>query len=116
VSNIPSGGTGNAISCAEHAIYLMLATLRFHNAMADRCVFVCIGGAGSLGPCPHTGTPQCRHATAVITSSYRYWLPLLAPHRSIRTRRLGVPLGQSLFTKTVLIVGFGSIAKELAVR
>lgn len=34
VSNIPSGGTGNAASCAEHAVYLMLATLRHHNAMA----------------------------------------------------------------------------------
>ena len=28
VSNILSAGTGNALSCAEHAIYLMLATLR----------------------------------------------------------------------------------------
>ncbi|EFN57851.1 hypothetical protein CHLNCDRAFT_143308 [Chlorella variabilis] len=70
VSNIPSAGTGNAASCAEHAIYLMLATLRYHNAMAD----------------------------------------------SIRERRLGVPLGQTLLGKTVLLVGFGNIAKELAVR
>ena len=44
-------------------------------------------------------TPQC--------------LPSLC---SIRHRRLGVPLGQTLFGKTVLIVGFGNIAKELAVR
>ncbi|PRW58809.1 kinase [Chlorella sorokiniana] len=70
VSNIPSAGTGNAVSCAEHAIYLMMAVLRSHNEMAD----------------------------------------------SIRHRRLGVPLGQTLFGKTVLIVGFGNIAKELAVR
>ncbi|KAL4434238.1 hypothetical protein ABPG75_000679 [Micractinium tetrahymenae] len=70
VTNIPSAGTGNAASCAEHAIYLMMASLRQHNAMAD----------------------------------------------SIRQRRLGVPLGQTLLGKTVLIVGFGNIAKELAVR
>jgi phosphoglycerate dehydrogenase-like enzyme len=38
VSNIPSAGTGNAISCAEHALLLTLATLRHHNAMADRWV------------------------------------------------------------------------------
>lgn len=36
VSNIPSAATGNALSCAEHAVFLMLATLRQHNAMADR--------------------------------------------------------------------------------
>ncbi len=36
VSNIPSAGTGNAVSCAEHAIYLMMAVLRSHNEMADR--------------------------------------------------------------------------------
>lgn len=28
VSNITSAGTGNAVSCAEHAIFLVLATLR----------------------------------------------------------------------------------------
>ena len=28
VSNIPSLATGNALSCAEHAVLLMLATLR----------------------------------------------------------------------------------------
>lgn len=70
VTNIPSAGTGNAASCAEHAIYLMLAALRQHNAMAD----------------------------------------------SILHRRLGVPLGQTLLGRTVLIIGFGNIAKELAVR
>lgn len=35
---------------------------------------------------------------------------------SIAHRRLGQPLGQSLFGKTVLVVGFGSIAKELIAR
>ena len=70
VSNIPSAGTGNAASCAEMALYLMLATLRNANAMAD----------------------------------------------SIQRRRLGVPLGSMLAGKRVLVLGFGSIAKELITR
>ncbi|PSC74029.1 glyoxylate reductase hydroxypyruvate reductase isoform X2 [Micractinium conductrix] len=70
VSNIPSARTGNAASCAEHAVYLLLACLRHHNAMAD----------------------------------------------SIQQRRLGMPLGQTLLGKSVLVVGFGNIANELIVR
>ena len=35
VSNIPSEGTGNALSCAEMAIYLTLACLRSAPSMAD---------------------------------------------------------------------------------
>ncbi|BDA43435.1 Glyoxylate reductase [Coccomyxa sp. Obi] len=70
VSNIPSEGTGNALSCAEMAIYLTLACLRSANACAE----------------------------------------------SINERRVGVPLGRTLFGKTVLIVGFGGIAKELVPR
>ena len=70
VSNIPSSATGNALSCAEHAIYLMMATLRQQNAMRD----------------------------------------------SIQHKRVGVPVGETLFGKSVLIVGFGNIAKELIPR
>eukprot|EP00887_Chlorella_sp_A99_P000709 scaffold5.g709.t1 len=70
VANIHSAGTGNAISCAEHAIFLMLATLRDTTEMAA----------------------------------------------SIAMRRLGQPLGQTLYGKCVLVVGFGNIAKELIVR
>lgn len=70
VSNIPSSGTGNALSCAEHAIYLMLATLRQQNAM----------------------------------------------QQSIQQRRVGVPVSETLFGKSVLLVGFGNIAKELIPR
>ncbi|KAL3150379.1 hypothetical protein ABBQ32_000218 [Trebouxia sp. C0010 RCD-2024] len=70
VSNIPSSSTGNALSCAEHAIYLMLASLRQQNAM----------------------------------------------RASIQQRRVGVPVGETLFNKFVLIVGFGNIAKELIPR
>ena len=33
--------------------------------------------------------------------------------RSIRESRLGQPLGQSLWGKTVLVVGLGGIAKEV---
>lgn len=36
VSNIPSAGTGNSVSCAEMAIFLILATLRNINAMQQR--------------------------------------------------------------------------------
>lgn len=70
VSNIPSSSTGNALSCAEHAIYLMLATLRQQNYM----------------------------------------------QASIQQHRVGVPVGETLFNKSVLIVGFGNIAKELIPR
>ena len=70
VSNIPSQATGNALSCAEMAIYLTLACLRSANAMAA----------------------------------------------SIRERRVGLPLGRTLFGCSVLIVGFGGIAKELVPR
>ena len=35
---------------------------------------------------------------------------------SVRDRRVGVPLGQTLFGKRVLIVGFGNIAAELIPR
>jgi hypothetical protein len=70
VSNIPSAGTGNALSCAEMAVFLMLATLRR--------------------------------------------LPLM--QAAVRERGLGVPTGETLFGKTVLLLGFGGIAKELAVR
>ena len=70
MSNIPSEGTGNALSCAEMAIYLALACLRSASAMAE----------------------------------------------SIQQGRVGVPLGKTLYGKSVLIVGFGGIAKELVPR
>ena len=38
VSNIPSAGTGNAASCAEMAVFLVLACLRNINAMQHRYV------------------------------------------------------------------------------
>lgn len=44
VTNIPSDGTGNAASCAEHALYLMLGLLRRQNQMQ-----VCTGGQLSVG-------------------------------------------------------------------
>ena len=70
VSNIPSEGTGNALSCAEMAMYLTLACLRSAHSCAQ----------------------------------------------SIAERRVGVPLGRTLFGTNVLIVGFGGIAKELVPR
>ena len=38
------------------------------------------------------------------------------PSGSIQERRLGLPLGQTLFGKTVLVLGFGAIAQELVAR
>jgi len=70
VSNISSSSTANAASCAEHALYLMFASLRNITAMAD----------------------------------------------SIHTRKLGVPLGQTLLGKKVLILGYGGIVDELIHR
>lgn len=39
VSNIPSGGTGNSASCAEHAMYLALGLLRHQHQLQQsiRC-------------------------------------------------------------------------------
>eukprot|EP00250_Pteridium_aquilinum_P021638 c25185_g2_i1 orf=580-1740(+) len=70
VARIPGDTSGNALSCAEHAIYLILALLRDQKKMES-----------------HVQQMQC-----------------------------GVPIGQSLFGKTVLIVGYGNIGKELALR
>lgn len=70
MSNIPSQGTGNALSCAEMAIYLVLGCLRSANAMAA----------------------------------------------SVRERRIGEPLGRTLYGASVLVVGFGGIAQELVPR
>ena len=70
VSNIPSEGTGNALSCAEMAVYLILACLRSQHAMAE----------------------------------------------AVAARRVGQPLGRTLAGKTVLVIGFGGIAKELLPR
>ena len=70
VSNIPSGRTGNATSCSEHAIYLALACLRqVHNMAA-----------------------------------------------SVREQRIGLPIGETLFGKTALVIGYGGIARELVPR
>lgn len=39
-----------------------------------------------------------------------------AMRESMQQRRVGVPVGETLFGKSVLIVGFGNIAKELIPR
>ncbi|KAJ7532246.1 hypothetical protein O6H91_14G079600 [Diphasiastrum complanatum] len=70
VARIPSDDCGNALSCAEHAIYLMLALLRDQKGM----------------------------------------------DKSIASRQLGQPTGQTIYGKTVLIIGFGNIGKELVAR
>ncbi|XP_024517248.1 uncharacterized protein LOC9662219 [Selaginella moellendorffii] len=70
VGRIASDATGNALSCAEHAIYLMLALLRDQKGM----------------------------------------------DKSVSEKCLGFPTGDTLFGKTVFIVGYGNIGKELAIR
>lgn len=70
VARIPGDTSGNALSCAEHAIYLILALLRNQKGMEE----------------------------------------------SVQQMQVGVPIGQSLFGKTVLIIGFGNIGRELALR
>ncbi|KAI9383597.1 hypothetical protein POPTR_013G104200v4 [Populus trichocarpa] len=70
VARIPGDATGNAASCAEMAIYLMLGLLRKQNEMQI----------------------------------------------SIKQKRLGEPAGETLFGKTVFIMGFGNIGIDLAKR
>ncbi|KAJ6884599.1 hypothetical protein NC652_031566 [Populus alba x Populus x berolinensis] len=70
VARIPGDVTGNAASCAEMTIYLMLGLLRKQNEMQI----------------------------------------------SIKQKRLGVPVGETLLGKTVFIMGFGNIGIDLAKR
>lgn len=70
VARIPGDRCGNALSCAEHAIYLILSLLRDQKGMEG----------------------------------------------SVQRMDLGVPVGQTLFGKTVLIIGFGNIGRALATR
>lgn len=70
VARIPGNTSGNSLSCAEHAIYLILALLRDQKGM----------------------------------------------EKAFQERMLGVPTGETLYGKTVFIVGYGNIGKDLAVR
>ncbi|KAG5562885.1 hypothetical protein RHGRI_005576 [Rhododendron griersonianum] len=70
VARIPGGATGNAASCAEMAIYLMLGLLRKQNEMQI----------------------------------------------AVKQKKLGEPIGETLFGKTVFIMGFGNIGIDLAKR
>ncbi|XP_058090144.1 uncharacterized protein LOC131236753 isoform X2 [Magnolia sinica] len=70
VARIPSDMTGNSVSCAEMAIYLMLGLLKKQKEM----------------------------------------------EAAVKQKRLGEPLGETLFGKTVLIVGFGNIGNDIAKR
>ncbi|WCJ43962.1 D-3-phosphoglycerate dehydrogenase [Euphorbia peplus] len=68
VARIPGGGTGNAASTAEMAIYLMLGLLRKQNELQV----------------------------------------------SVKQKKLGDPIGETLLGKTVFILGCGNIGIELA--
>ncbi|KAF3772310.1 D-3-phosphoglycerate dehydrogenase [Nymphaea thermarum] len=68
VARIPGNVTGNSVSCAEHAIYLMLGLLRRQKEMES----------------------------------------------AVQQMLLGLPVGETLFGKTVLILGYGNIGVDLA--
>ncbi|KAK7322364.1 hypothetical protein VNO77_25743 [Canavalia gladiata] len=70
VARIPSDVTGNSVSCAEMAIYLMLGLLRKQNELQI----------------------------------------------SIQQKKLGEPITETLFGKTIFILGFGNIGIDLAQR
>ncbi|XP_031490572.1 uncharacterized protein LOC116257743 [Nymphaea colorata] len=70
VARIPGNVTGNSVSCAEHAIYLMLGLLRRQKEMES----------------------------------------------AVQQMLLGLPVGETLFGKTVLILGYGNIGVDLASR
>ncbi|PAN10093.1 hypothetical protein PAHAL_2G071500 [Panicum hallii] len=70
VARIPGSTTGNAVSCAEMAIYLTLGILRKQKEMDT----------------------------------------------AVNRRDLGLPVGETLFGKTVLVLGFGAIGVEVAKR
>ncbi|KAF8690633.1 hypothetical protein HU200_041004 [Digitaria exilis] len=70
VARIPGSTTGNAVSCAEMAIYLAMGVLRKQKEMDT----------------------------------------------AVNQKDLGVPVGETLFGKTILILGFGAIGVEVAKR
>jgi len=70
VARIPGSKTGNAVSCAEMAIYLTLGVLRKQKLMDN----------------------------------------------AVNQKDLGSPTGETIFGKTVLILGFGAIGVEIAKR
>ncbi|CAL5066112.1 unnamed protein product [Urochloa decumbens] len=70
VARIPGSMTGNAVSCAEMAIYLTLGVLRKQKLMDT----------------------------------------------AVNQKDLGSPTGETIFGKTVLILGFGAIGLEIAKR
>uniref|UniRef100_A0A0D9WXH8 Phosphoglycerate dehydrogenase n=1 Tax=Leersia perrieri TaxID=77586 RepID=A0A0D9WXH8_9ORYZ len=70
VARIPGKTTGNAVSCAEMAIYLTLGVLRKQKVMDT----------------------------------------------AVKLKDLGIPVGDTIFGKSVLILGFGAIGVELAKR
>lgn len=70
VARIPGSTTGNAVACAEMAIYLTLGVLRKQKEMDT----------------------------------------------AVNEKDLGLPVGETIFGKTILILGFGAIGVEVAKR
>ncbi|KAL6639084.1 hypothetical protein ACP70R_022814 [Stipagrostis hirtigluma subsp. patula] len=77
VARIPGSMTGNALSCAEMAIYLTLGVLR---------------------------------------KQLKNLFGRKEMDTAVRQRDLGTPTGETIFGKTILILGFGAIGVEIAKR
>lgn len=89
VINIPAKDCGNASSCAEHVFWMLLSLLRL---------------------VAHEPYSPCRAA-----SQFPYRSPV-EMERTLDARQLGTPLGAALTGRAALIIGFGSIGRELAPR
>jgi phosphoglycerate dehydrogenase-like enzyme len=66
-------------------------------------------------PSDRTGNAKAcsEHAVLLTLALLRNWN---ACQEAVQQRRLGEPCGETLFGKSVLVLGFGNIAKELAPR
>lgn len=96
----------------------MLATLRDHNAMAERWGQPEAAGGRPTQPRhrPWAAAPVAAHASQARADACVLPPPCPPLPCSIKHRQLGTPLGQMLWGKSVLLVGLGNIGKELAVR
>ncbi|PPR99596.1 hypothetical protein GOBAR_AA21071 [Gossypium barbadense] len=106
VARIPGDATGNAASCAEMAIYLMLGLLR-------KQIKQPVEGDSRLYNCYEIyGCLSARLAsTSLIGMDINNEMQI-----SVKQKMLGEPIGETLLGKTVFIMGFGNIGIDLAKR
>ncbi|KAH7511548.1 hypothetical protein FEM48_ZijujUnG0004300 [Ziziphus jujuba var. spinosa] len=96
VARIPSSVTGNAASCAEMAIFLMLGLLRKQNGVL--------------------GHRELQEKGKILNAEADAGCFGNEMQISVKQRKLGEPAGETLLGKTVFILGFGNIGVELAKR